>query len=153
MKRYIYAMAIPRKNALEKLSSYSDVLERHVIECVVYKNSLGCMNHWIGEIASWLNSANRVNCKVALKEEDYLESLFGAFGDERSDAELDVEVYQRSDLRKNSYPDFDITDKLIDEVFNTFDKLIYHSIPLLTSNSVFSIPQWVELLNKEVFTF
>lgn len=151
MKRYIYAMAIPRKNALDKLSSYSDVLERHVIECVVYKNSLGCMDHWIGEIASWLNTANRINCKVALKESDYIESLFGAFGDEKSDAVLDLEVYQRSDLRRNSYPEFEITDELINDLFDTFNKLIEICVPLLVSKQIYPVNYWADVLETKIF--
>ena len=35
MKRYIRAMALSRKSALDKLQSYSEVIERHLVECVV----------------------------------------------------------------------------------------------------------------------
>lgn len=151
MKRYIYAMAIPRKSALDQLSSYSDVLLRHILECVIYKDDLGCLAHWIGEIASWLNKANKLKCKVSLKGQDYRDSLFGQIGDGFDDAQLALEVYQLSELRKNAYPDFEITDDLVNQTVNVCNQLVEIAIPILTAGNVYPVTDWIYLLKTKVF--
>lgn len=153
MKRYIKAMALPRKDAISKLSNYSEMIERHVIECVVYKDSLGQLRHWIGEIATWLNAANKIVCKVPLKAVDYADNLFGVFGDERNDIEVDLITYQKSDLRTDCYPDFEVTDELIDELFATTQKLIEVTVPILVSGVRYPVIEWIHILKNRVFTF
>lgn len=153
MKRYIRAMAVPRKEATSKLNSYADVIQRHVIECVVYKDSLGYLHYWIGELAIWMNTANKVVCKSPLKESDYVDYLFGTFGDDRNDAEVDLQAYQKSDLRTDCYPDFEVTDELIDELFATTQKLIEVAVPILASGVRYPVIEWIHILKNRVFIF
>ena len=84
---------------------------------------------------------------------DYLDYLFGTFGDDRNDAEVDLQAYQKSDLRTDSYPDFEITGELVDELFETYQKLTDVAVPILASGVRYPVIEWIHILKNRIFTF
>jgi hypothetical protein len=147
MKMYIYAMAIPKREAKIKINSYADIIQRHVIECVVYSDTPS-FHHWITELASWFYKVSSIKCKSRLSESDYMEALFAGYGDEISDARLALEEYHDSRIRQANYPDFEITAELSSKLFKAYTTLINTTIPLLISKSAILAEDWEIILSE-----
>lgn len=154
MKKYIYGMSFPRKHALAKMEELSEQLNEHVIKCVVY-NEMRYMtiNHWVDELSTWMNRANKIKCRSKLKQKDYVGALFGAFGNSILDAEINLDSYCRLNRRKilvndyEAYPDFDSEDsELISKLFNAYQKVIRYSLPYLMSDIILTTQEWSNIL-------
>lgn len=135
----ILGMSSYRKKYIEKLESYSDKLEEHVLKCIVYPEN-NSKDEWIKEISAWLLRPCITTVKPKgkkLKADDYRDSIFSCFGDEKVDAELSLawfkDVFISKPENKKKYPDFEITDELVNKVFNTYNKFIKIFLPLFTS--------------------
>ena len=150
MKRYIMAMAIPKKEARAKIESFGDMIQRHIIECVVYANDLHNASHWVNEISAWMNKISRIKCKSKLTEKDYLECLFSVYGDEVDDARWDLDAYHDSSLRKANYPDFDVTEDLAKKLFDTYQKFTSVTLPILVKGNPVSYEDW-QIIIGEIF--
>lgn len=146
----IYGMSFPRSEAIAKMSNLSSVLNEHLIECVVYSEmKYLTVPHWVGELAAWMNRANKIKCKTRLKKQDYLESIFGSFGDSLIDADVNLDEYKRNNARKlesYKYPDFEITEELIKSLYDHYQAVIKCSLPVLMSKGIKSVLEWKELL-------
>ena len=149
---YIYAMATNKRKALDRLYSYSDQIEEHIIKCVVYGDSLTTDPlHWIHEIATYLNAANIIKCKSNLTEADYLDNLFPSFGDDLVDYQSSLwDFYDKHIKRRQiaQYPEFEITDELIKKYMETCQDIIQISLPYLVNHQVLSVREWERLLLK-----
>ena len=150
MKKYIMAMSVSRHDARIKLENLSDVVQRHVIECVVYSGWHGTKNHWIAEISACMRKAGRIRCKSKLKKADYLETIFSLFGDELEDARWDLEVYKDSHVRKAQYPDFEIIDELVQTLFEVYNKFVSCSLEQLMKGVTLE-EDWAIMLTEDVF--
>ena len=156
MKRYIkntsiFGMAFPRKKALKIISDLSDNIDEHIIETVVYGELMpDTKHHWISELAVWMCKVNRVKCSSNLKEKDYINALFSTFGTTKEDAELNLSAYY-SKVHRNSYfkdyPDFEITDELIDSLFYVYKDITQICLPILASSEEKNIHEWIKLLD------
>ena len=147
----IFGMANPKKFVLDKLYSFTNQLSDHIIKCVVYQNSLTTdPEHWIHEIAVWLNASNKLRCKSKMNWEDYQDTLFAAFGDELSDAEWQLEDFKRRKCKRSlgQYPDFEIDSTLITDLFTTYQKILNLSEPWLVSQQVHSVNEWKKELES-----
>ena len=125
MKRYVRAMGLERGPAREHVESYRKVLTDHIIECVVYKDSLGCYNHWIDEMSAWIDDVNTTQLKIKrnppkFKEHEYKEFLFGLFGTTTSDARGALVSYKANN---RDYPDFDIDRQLVLKLYGASQDL------------------------------
>lgn len=142
----IYGMAFPRSNALIRLSSLSEPLNKYVICCVVYQEERSdCMNHWIDEISSWMHEANRIKSKSRPKKRDYDDSVFGSFGTDKEDVEINLIYFRRkycTPENELAYPNFIINDKLVNSLFKVYSKLKEISYPKLLSDNVVSKEDW-----------
>ena len=115
MKQYIRAMALDRNSAKEHVKSYRKVVTDHVIECIVYKNTLGCYRHWVDELTAWIADVNNTQLKIKrnppkFKQFEYKEFLFGLFGTTTTDVKGALLSYKANNT---DYPDFEITKDLV----------------------------------------
>lgn len=149
-KESVFGMAFPRKKALKVISDLSDSVDQHIIECVVYKDVLtNTSHHWISELAVWMCKVNRVKCSCKLKEVDYIDALFSSFGTTKEDAELSLSAYYSTIHRANyykTYPEFEITDELVDSLFCAYNSVKRICLPILVSGETKNIHEWIEIL-------
>lgn len=139
----IFSMSTPRKKVIDRLYSLSDEVNNHIIECVVYKGTKTArIVHWADEIAAWLNFANRQNSNIPLKRQDYINSIFAGFGEDREDAELNLIYYQKMNRRSQEYPDFEITEEMIDELSRVYRRFLGVALPMLTSKKQYLKSEW-----------
>lgn len=146
----IFGIELPRNQALAKMSSISENINEHTIECVIYKKlKYLTVDHWVNELAVWMYRANKIKCNRKLKENDYIQTVFGAFGSDMIDADVNLDEYKRNNLKKslqNQYPDFEITEYLIADLYDKYQKVIEASLPLLIDKEIFRIDIWKVVL-------
>ena len=153
MKRYIYAMSFPRKTALKHLSKNAEALRDHVIKCVVYKDiRKDDMYHWVhDEICNWLAKASEIKSDSKLKYCDIRETVFGEFGSSTNDAKIILEDFKDDYCyTADPYPEFEITQDLIDKLYITIIKLEEIAIGRLLEQHSYSQEDWYELI-KNIF--
>lgn len=150
----IFAMSTERKRAISRMNGNSDKLASHLIKCVIYDDSLSCLNHWISEICEYLAIANDFRIKPAgkkLKPNDYMDSIFSAFGDDIVDASINARQFRLdNDHKMDPYPDFEVTDRLVICIFETFQNIIKNFIPILTSNNHMSSKDFEPIVRKSI---
>lgn len=155
MKRYIkntsiFGMALPRKQIFAKLSALSEDINIHVIKCVVYSDILpDSMHQWISELSAWFAQASRYKCKSKLKASDYAQTLFSAFGEDVYDADANLTGYQlinAKSIKSEGYPDFEVTQQLINKLFQTYQSIISETTPVLISGQCRTASEWVKIL-------
>lgn len=140
----IFCMSRPRRFVLDKLYSYTDELNKHVIECVVYSEEKNLtLDHWIKVIANWLCIANGLKCKNKLKIKDYQDTLFASFGNNYADAENNLQDYRlRNKTLTQSYPDFEITNDLVSDLYTAYQFLEEICIPIFRSDKQLTVSEW-----------
>ena len=131
----IFGQAWPKASALKQLSANSENLNSHIIKCVVYKYILPeAMHHWTQEIANYLYDADAIVCKSKLKSQDYIDTVFGMFGDSQGDAYLNLKQFKaRYVSSSHEYPEFDINSDAIDDLFDAYRSVISKALPMLMS--------------------
>ena len=136
---YIKAMSWNRNRALSKLSSMSDTFVKHILKCVIYSDNMRDYNHWIQEISNYLEVANDIELKPRNKKpskSDYEDTLFDALGNTRKDARNNLKLFLWEIEETHQYPEFEITEKLINNVFETCKNIVDTFVPILiTKNS------------------
>lgn len=144
MKKYIRAMSFTRSQALSKISSLSNTLNEHVIKCVIYQTILpDYIDHWTEEIGIYLYNVNKIKSKTKLKRADYIDSIFASFGTDMEDAEANLRLFK---IHNKEYPEFELSNKLIETLFEVYSKLIDKSILILTSGKKLSIDEWIHVV-------
>jgi len=142
MFRYVYAMSMPRSTALERASFYAGSLMEHLIKIVVYHDIRAeYVNHWIGEISSWLSDAGSITVKPdgrKLKPSDYMDTIFGWIGDELNDYRSLLDKFQHDNKRgkfnyedNRAYPAVETTDELCKELWDVCTNLVEQTLPML----------------------
>lgn len=120
---FLTEMAMPKKEVMNKISTFSDLIMEHIIKCVVYGDSTKDFSHWIIEISNFLSIINDYkvkSCSGKLKYEEYLKCVFyDSQGDEEQDMRQNLRVFK---LHK-SYPDFDITSSMISQLWGVFSRI------------------------------
>lgn len=144
MKKYVRAMSFTRSQALSKISSLSDTLNEHVIKCVIYQTILpDYIDHWTEEIGIYLYNVNKIKSKTKLKRADYIDSIFASFGTDMEDAEANLRLFK---IHNKEYPEFELSNKLIETLFEVYSKLIDKSISIFTSGKRLSITEWIHVV-------
>ena len=147
---YICAMSWTRDRALSRMSERSDTLAKHLIKCVVYPDNTRDRTHWIQEISSYLEFANDITLKPKNRKPnkiDFEDSLFDALGNTKNDAKNSLKSFLWENNESHQYPEFGITNQLIENVFQTFKNIHDIFIPILTqknSETLESIQEKVE---------
>lgn len=147
----IFGMAKHRYEAIDALKEVKDIINEHIIKCVVYHDERPCtLKHWIGEVAACLKQVDAITCRSALKQRDYMRYLFGPFGDAKDDAEWNLSCYKFKNERRpdhEQYPDFEITDELVGELYETYQAIISASLPWLIAKTKHSMTEWTALIS------
>lgn len=147
----VYGAAMYRSEAISTLSNMKDTVGEHIIKCVVYHDERpDTLMHWVKEISACLKHADKITGRCALKERDYLEHLFGSFGDTREDAEWTLDNYQFKNERRpehEQYPEFEITDELVNRLYAISRAIIGVSLPWLMSKTKHSMAEWTALIS------
>lgn len=135
----IYAMSMERDNAKTRVKGFSDVLPEHIIKCVVYGNTTNDLHHWVCvEICDFLSIVNDITVRPhdkKLKPKDIRSWLFGAMGDSRNEASILLRTFNLKNKRTKEYPDFDVTEVMIDTVYYAFRTIISDTLPILTTKN------------------
>ena len=141
--RPIFGMSVDRKKAVDRIHRYSDRILEHLAKCILYGNiRQQDYDHWIEEISTWMDIINRITIKPRdkkLKNSDYQELFSDILGTERIDAESSLwEVYY--DLRKLSlpYPELEISEDKISDMFNASNDLIATFAPILSTKNEYT---------------
>ena len=123
-------------------------LNEQVIKCVVYGNTANSSEYayWIHMIAGCLKRIEHIRPVFRLDKENYLDFVFGEFGNEMCDAELKLLDFQSSP--STQYDAFEITDKLVITLFNTYRKLIDSALPLYLSADVHDANTWLAVVQS-----
>lgn len=112
-------------------------MARHVAKCVAYEDSLDCLHRWLcEETADWISIAAAVKLKGGkLKARVYEDTLFGFLGDEKSDAFRNLKELQVTTKHGNSkYPYFDITDDMVDNMYD-FSKQLSEQVSTMLEHN------------------
>ena len=111
-------MALPLDVVKERLRSKAPQYFYHLFKCVVFGDSTGDFNHWIQEIAGYLDAINDVKLKGSNKKPSvkfYEDNFFYLFGDEAGDYRGGLKDFKNRIGKK--YPLFEITEELYNKVF------------------------------------
>lgn len=124
----IFGMAYNRKDILDKAFHKSERIQEHVLKCVIYSKDYPDYKHWIDEeLAVFFSEINDMQPKrgFRVKDNDYMNNMFSAFGDDLDDAKREVEIFHRDYVEKHPdpYPDFRITRDLYTTYFNAWREL------------------------------
>lgn len=143
----IFAMAYGRNDAKAKIEALADILLKHIIEYIVYRETRSqTLNHWCNELSGWMHAVNRIKYKNP-KSRDYESWLFGTFGTDEDDAYVNLALYKgKNETSTSPYPDFEITDKLCQDYVLVVHKLKDVSIPILISKDTKSTDEWKAIL-------
>lgn len=155
MKKVIYGMSFPKKVACRYLSRNATNIREHITQCVVYKETLpDQLNHWVkDELCLWLANASQIKCNSKLKERDLFETIFSELGTTPGDAKVNLNIFKEDHCQEDSkkrYPDFEITQTLIKDLFTAFSKFKDISEPILLSKNELTKDEWYELI-KPIF--
>lgn len=131
MKRYIYAMAISKKDAIHQLQGISDPLTEHLVKIYLFPDS-SYREHWCKEIRNFLSrvpklkNGNKLPSKTLVKESisiylDRLDSMIGSVIKEYPD--LNPERFDAVELENMIEEYFDwICEKVCnDEYVSSYD--------------------------------
>ena len=137
--------------AIDRLRAVKDIINDRIIECVAYPDMCRrTREYWASEIAARLKQIDTFTDCTILKRRDYLEYLFGPFGDAKDDAEWNLSNYKFRNERRpehEQYPDFEITDELVDKLYETYQAIMSASLPLLVSKTKHSMTEWTSLIS------
>lgn len=119
-------MSLDRKKALQMVDNDSEALTIHVIMCCIWGNKFGCLKHWVNsEISNYIVNASEItvkNRKGRLKESEYMDTLFGFFGESKQDARNAINSFKRT-IEEKEGNTFDVTEELVDNTYYLFKNI------------------------------
>lgn len=147
---YIMGMAFLMSVAKDKLTSDAKQLNDHIMKCVIYGDSLGCLNHWINdEITTWIYKASTINCKHKITSTLYKSTLFCWFGENQRDAESNLyDFYSKYVMRKGEYPKFDIDRYLIERLNKVYREIEKEIICMFCDKYSYTKNDYSEVLRE-----
>lgn len=147
---YIMGMAFPLSVAKDKLTSDAKRLNDHIIKCVVYGDSLYCLNHWIDdEITTWIYKASTISCKHRISSNVYRSTLFCWFGENSRDAESNLyDFYAKYVMRRKEYPKFDIDRYLIERLNKVYREIEKEIIQMFCDKYSYTKNDYSEVLRE-----
>ena len=159
MKRYIYAMSVYKKRAERQLTSYSSILMEHIIKLLVYSDIRpDDVKGWIHTLATWISKVDSLMIKPNADKvsEDFLMStLFSCMGDELSDYERELYSFLADNhsgkfnaYSHGSYPEFEVTDQLSEDLMNFCLDIAEATIPLLIDKQDHDINEYEEVITQ-----
>ena len=139
-------MALPLAAAKERLTNNAPQYFYHLFKCIIFENRTGDFDHWVQEIANYLNIINDIKVKGSNSKPSakfYRDNFFYYLGDEVGDYRGGLEDFKHRIGKK--YPDFEVTQELCNKVFEVVqDFALYFGNNFARNNSWNS----VDLLRK-----
>ncbi len=151
-------MAFKRSSVVEKINDYSDIVGDHILKCVVYGNSLGCIEHWFSEIATFFEKIGKMEVKgsVKLKPSEYKTCLFDTYAEIGNKNDYDQELFhfKVKQVAGGDYPDFDITDNVIERLCNATKELCNVVCSMIASIKIrYSVREYKEVVKNIIFNY
>lgn len=126
IKRDLYEMAYGRSKIIDTCKRFRYIVEVHIVKAVVYGNSTKDLKHWVQqELSNYISIISSMKSKPKnrkLKISEYQKYLFDDSCDNIVDAKTDLRIIQ-IDLLNDNYPDFDITDDIVERFWGTFTQV------------------------------
>ena len=159
MKRCVYAMSLPKSEALKRASYYSDDIMEHLIKILVYHNIRNSDTaHWIGEISSWLKFVDGLTVKPSnrhLKPAAIKNTTFAPMGDHLKDYLGSLQMFQDANKKgkfnygdKVSYPYVEPDSQTASDLMQLCNDIMEITIPMLCSKIDYSRREYEDALNK-----
>ena len=159
MKRYVYAMSVYKKRAEKQLTSYSSIQMEHIIKLLVYSDIRpNEVKGWIHTLANWISKADSLTIKPNADKvsEDFLMStLFSCMGDDLDDYERELYSFLADNhsgkfnaYSHESYPEFEVTDQLSEDLMNFCLDIAEATIPLLIDKQDHDISEYEEVITQ-----
>ena len=159
MKRYVYAMAFPKAEALRRASYYSQDILEHLIKIVVYgRQRRDDISHWVGEIASWLKSADSLAVKPTsrpLKQSEVQNTVFCCMGDSLNDYLESLMMFQHDNKKgkfnhdnKPSYPEVNPDAQTASDLMDVCFELMNKTTPLICSKESHTRQEFEDVLRS-----
>ena len=147
----IYGMSLPRKEAADKIRSVGPAMEEHLCKCVIYGDTLHCLDHWIKELASFLDAANNCILKGNKKftASQYADMLFGAFGDSKADIQNSLRYFATTDMGDGKdYPDITLTPDMVDTLAYVVWKFREDICEILATRNMYKASNFVPFVRR-----
>lgn len=146
----ILGMAFPMSVAKDRLTADAKQLNDHIMKCIVYGDSFGCLNHWINdEITTWIYKASTVSCKHRISSNVYKSTLFCWFGEDSRDAESNLyDFYTKYVMRRKKYPKFEIDRYLVERLNKVYRELEREIIQMFCDKYNYTKEDFREVLHE-----
>lgn len=145
LNRDIFCQAFPMSKVKDKLLADSKQLNEHILKCVIYYDELHCLSHWIDEITSWVYKASTVSSKHNISGKTYQNTIFSWFGEDQRDCESNLyDFYAKFVMKRKSYPEFEISDYLIERLYHVYREFERDLIDMYTSKYNYSKSDYLE---------
>lgn len=134
----VYGMSTKRSDARDAVKALQPAIIEHLCKCVVYKNSLGSLDFWIKEIASFFDEANDVEVDKKGRKFSasvYEDLLFSQFGNATSDKVRILKHFSSTDIGKGDLPYTSITLDMVDALVYISNSLKQEICPLLATKN------------------
>ena len=147
-------MAYDRNKAIREIKYLADTVGDHLLKCVVYKDSLSCLEDWKEEIAGYLEDAGQITVKKQgkLKPSDYQLYLFGEYADEYSDYKVCIGSFHAYYVvRKERYPKFSLVEdspEFAKSLMSIHKALADKALPMLSSKSEYSFDDYYKVVDE-----
>lgn len=154
-ENFLCEMAMPLDKAKKNIGGNGDVITPHIIKCIVYPDSID-LSHWIKEIANLFKIINVIELKphnTKLKYENYADLVFGDFGSPvtRIDCWSALNSFRSSYVvSKEKYKNFQITDNLVDQLYNFVFNLSKEAINIFVTKNNLTMDDFEEIIRKNL---
>lgn len=146
----INEMAFSKSDVELKISDRSADLCEHILKCVVYKDTTGNFYHWFhDEICPKLEYVSSLEVKTKsgkLKEGVYNNILFRAAGDSVRDSKSNLLEFRMNNMSKQQYPDFRVTDRLAEYLYDTISQVREIVCPMLAERKAYTSDEFYDRL-------
>lgn len=146
-------MAFKRKQVVEKVESMAEPISDHIVKCIIYGDSLGCLDDWKKELASFFWSINiyEVKRQKRLKKSEYIYFLFDEIANELSDCKARIVEFIVKNQVSKKYPDVDYNDKQSEDMLNVVNAFKSNIPDMLSDKSkIYSKEEYLSIVDKVI---
>lgn len=152
-EEYLVEMSMKRADAIKRIESFSEPVNKHMVYLFVLGNLINSYNHWKNELSTYLSVISNITLKPnkkKLEDDVFYESLFPHI-DTTADAKAEIAwAWAKHDDNDNKLPM--LSDILTDELAKSF-KLFKNNeseklVKLFTSKEQYSKKYFEELIDS-----
>ena len=148
LNRELVEMAMPLTLAKSKIISKSDPIIAHILKAIVYGNSLNSLNHWCREIGVWLDLCGNITLKPKNNKPNknqYSNWIFSCWFSDKDNVRASLKFLAAECM---DYPEFDITNELIDKVYDIGNQIQDNILDMLTQKSLYSAKTYSQVVKE-----